>query len=714
MGRIEYILGLNAPSGQGSPAPSVEAVRSTPAPGPPAGGEYYRRIESVATADPSEAPSDVRRITNLELVHPLTPPESEWVSSQKILASAYADGFRLTESQANGIYAFERYRGLLGSIGVGRGKTLLSLLIAQVVHGSWGMHRSMLIVPSQVVAQLRDRDIRWARSRIPLNFPIYFLCDGGVNARRTMAMSGRRGLYVWTYSLLSARDADDVLAAIKPQHITLDEAQNAANFSAARTKRLLRYILDRHPTGAAMSGTLSSKSIKDYFHLSAWALGNQSPLPLAKPLVEDWAALLDAQAMSEDDPVISAGRASPMSPLISWARNNFPNRPIPHTVSGFREAYRLRITHNPGVVSSGDADIGTSLTITNDPVPHHEKAEGWTALKELMDKVEMRWETPNDDPIEYALHQYKWLYELTAGFWHRLSWPTPDAVSRRKGVSIDEAIDIVGRSMQAHELHNVYAKCLRTWLERNARPGLDSPFLVGGDMERYGAANVGEELYDTWVQWKESCSEDLVDRDSTAIRVSDYKIREAVAWASKHRGKGGIVWVHHQEIGRWCFEMLRDADIDAIHCPAGSAQNERIIDEANANKIVVASMTAHGTGKNLQHFREQFFLQWPRPAKVAEQVLGRTHRLGQKADDLVVHTCNTTEFDHQNFAATLIDALYIHQTLGNRQKLIICGYNPLPRLYPSAVLRQRGFESRVLTSQEERVFFERFRGEVSE
>lgn len=74
-----------------------------------------------------------------------------------------------------------------------------------------------------------------------------------------------------------------------------------------------------------------------------------------------------------------------------------------------------------------------------------------------------------------------------------------------------------------------------------------------------------------------------------------------------------------------------------------------------------------------------------------EQLLGRTHRQGQRAEELVPVTINSDEFDHENLSACLIDSLYIHQTTGTRQKAIYADWDPLPRLYPPDFLRERGF-----------------------
>jgi len=127
------------------------------------------------------------------------------------------------------------------------------------------------------------------------------------------------------------------------------------------------------------------------------------------------------------------------------------------------------------------------------------------------------------------------------------------------------------------------------------------------------------------------------------------------------------------------------------------------------DKIVVASITAHGEGKNLQHFHNQYFLQWPRNAAAAEQALGRLHRSGQEADVVLAVTNNSLDFDKMNFGACLNDSLYIHQSTGVKQKLIYATYFPdNPEIFPSEVLKERGYQPTILNADLWRAMEDRF------
>jgi len=671
---------------------------------------FEQKKRFVATEGQHFQYAEIRRIIGMPLAMPLEAEEAEEYNHMNVLAPAYNEGFRLFPVQAEGVFAYESYGGLFGPIPVGEGKTLTSLMIA---NKAWqkGLRKILLLVPPQVLRQLVERDIRWARTKVPITYPILVLGGKSLAQRRAYARSGKKGLYVLPYSCMCTKDTVEVLEGIQPELIIADEAHKLSARNTATTKRLLHYIERYKPEGVCLSGTITSKGILDYYHLIKWCLGSNNPLPNSTSLANEWAVVLDACASSGDCEYVSSTCTGPLQPLVQWANKHYPHEQISQDIAGFRKAYRLRLTSTPGVVASKESKLGTSLILANVPVPDYKAVEGWNDLENLIDNVEERWLTPNDDEIDHAIHKWKWLFELSAGFYNSLTWPEPEILAERRSISEIEASDLLEKAKVHHEAGQSYAKALRSWLAEKSKPGLDTPMLVGMEMARNGAATVGHALYGEWKAWKDLDFPGRPERDSTSVRVCPYKINEMLRWSHEEvmpTGKGAIVWYYHQEMGVWATEELREIGMDAVHCPAGDAFNSLIIDPANADKIIVASISAHGTGKNLQHFEHQYVLQWPRPAHVTEQMLGRTHRNGQKADELVVRTNWTLEFDELNFAACLNDSLYIHQTTGNRQKLIYATYDPLPKVFPSMVLQERGFQNRKLDRGQEKYLQEKF------
>lgn len=632
---------------------------------------------------------EIDRIINLPVVYGATEEEVEAFSREEVEASYFEEGFRLLPTQVGAVLAWDLFKGVFGPIGVGWGKTAITLMIANRAFTEGDSDRTILFVPSQVYDQLVRNDIAWVRKRVGLKVPFIYMAGKSLAERKSIATSGKKGCYIMTYSLLSTRDSDDLLDWIKPQLIIADEAHEVRNLTAARSARLMRYMSEQQPYLVALSGTITKKSINDYHHLIAYALRKYCPLPLDAALSCNWSFVLDADA----DP--SDAQTGPIYPLLDWARRNFPDAEgLTNDVMGFREAYQLRLTHTPGVVATGDAQIGTSLVLQNSPVKKYTQHKDWPRLKELIDQVEELWISPSGDEIELGFHKWRYLYELSFGFYYNLRWPTLEELGKR-GYSEEAAQEALDGALAHHEAHQEYSKELRQWLKYRSKPKLDTPFLVGGEMARNGAANVGAGLYELWSAMKAMQFEDMPERISEPIRICSYKVDHVLQWAqSLKKGEGALIWFHHQEAGRWIAEVLQKAGLPVIYCPSEShrkGSNAAIRDERNANKIVVASMRGHGTGKNLQHFQRQLYPQFPRDASLIEQVLGRTHRTGQTADVLIAETMNTIEFDHTNMSACLVDALYTHQTMGAPHKLIYSSYNPMPKIFPDNFLRERGF-----------------------
>jgi hypothetical protein len=641
---------------------------------------------------------ELARICNLPIIEKLDRRTIEDLNYKWVEARAYAEGFRLFDSQVEAIEAFRKYNGLFAPLSVGAGKTAVTLKIADLAYREKGVERSILLVPSQVYEQLTKVDIPWAFKKLGLGIVFYTI--GGMNkARRTAICERKRpGCYVMPYSYLSVVDTVDMLDMIEPKLIICDEAHLVKNIRAARTRRLFNYIKKHAPIMfVALSGTITTKSVKDYFHLLHYSLDENSPLPRPIRIVQDWGAVLDSAVEPTE------GQLKMLSPLLRWAKTSFPKENFSSRRSGYRKAYRKRLHTAPGVVATADSGVGTSIVFHNEPAgkPSEE-------LRKLMEAVETQYLTPNGDEIEHAIFKFKWLYELSSGFYNALLWPTPEEISLAKNVSLEEAQEALARAQEQHQEAQEYARLLRQYL-KNPHPKIDTPMLVGLEISRNGGRRVGTELAAQWRRAKSLEWEGMPERYPVQIRVDPYKIEKMIAWAkSLPKKTGALIWVYHQEMGRWATEALREAGLDPLYAAAGQHGNRVITNPRNASRIIVASIMAHGKGKNLQRFQEQFFLQWPRSAEQAEQVLGRTHRQGQKADMLIYNLCLTTEFDHQMFGACLVDSLYIHQSTGNRQKLIFGTYDPMPRVYTSEFLWERGMQNQRLTLEQKKIFFEKF------
>lgn len=569
-----------------------------------------------------------------------------------------------------------------------------------------GVQRAALFVPSQVHTQLVEHDISWARKRMPLGYTVYPL--GGLSPQKRMAMAGgRRGVWIVPYSLLSARDASELLERIRPELMIFDEAHLLKNRTAARTKRILSYCKEHHPRVSALSGTMSSKSIKDFAHLITQALGENAPVPKDAQVVSDWASTIDSEQAAEGH-YQARTNTGPLRPLINWSNKNFPKTPLDFTVQGFRHAFRNRLLTTPGVVSSPPDSLGTSLYIENvavkSPTPR---------LQELQDQLEELWLTPSGDEIEFAMQKWKWATELSAGIYNDLVWPDAGQVAERRRVAPGQAEDWLKRSKDHHKMQQAYHKELRGWFQSHAhKPGLDTPMLVGASMARYGDRDVGSKLYTAWLTMKNLEFDEMVERDSIPVRVCDYKMQATIRIMKASEAGEGIVFYHHQTAGKWLVELAEAAGVPVVHCPAGKAANDFLTSEGAERrcrgKWLICSISAHGTGKNLQFLSDQIYLQIPHNEMMAQQSIGRTHRQGQKADSVTCTTLISNKQDELILASLLNDSIYMLETSGDSRKLLLATWNPMPTTYGTHQLQRAGLQSKILTAKQQLMLTERF------
>lgn len=650
--------------------------------------------------------SEIERICSIPIQQPFSDSDIDAIQQIHVKPEALDSGFRLQRVQAEAIQTFQETGAVFGPIEVGGGKTLLALRCLGIAFEN-GLQRACLFVPSQVHTQLVEHDIGWARKRVPLGYTVYAL--GGLNPQKRMALAGgRRGVWIVPYSLLSARDASELLERIRPELMMFDEAHLLKNRTAARTKRILTY-LKAHPDTrvSALSGTMSSKSIKDYAHLITHTLGEGAPVPKDAQVVSDWAATIDSDQAAEGhyQPRTATG---PLRPLINWSNKNFPKTPLDFSVQGFRHAFRNRLLTTPGVVSSPADSLGTSLYIENISVPSHTPL-----LKQLQDQLEELWLTPSGDEIEFAMQKWKWATELSAGIYNDLVWPDAGQIAERRRIAPGDAEEFLKRSKDHHKLQQAYHKELRGWFQGHAhKPGLDTPMLVGASMARYGDRDVGSKLYTAWLTMKNAEFDEMVERDSVPVRVCDYKMQATIKLMKASDLGEGIVFYHHQTAGNWLVELAQAAGLPAVHCPAGKAAND-FLTSAGAEsrcrgKWLICSISAHGTGKNLQFLSDQIYLQIPHNEMTAQQSIGRTHRQGQKADSVTCTTLISNPQDELILASLLNDSIYMLETTASQRKLLQANWNPMPTVYGTHQLQRAGLQSKVLTAKQQLMLTERF------
>lgn len=585
---------------------------------------------------------------------------------------------------------------------VGSGKTATGILTAMHAFALDPEARVLLTLPAATTKQLLERDIPWARSHLVGWVPRWIsFYKQPFPVRSALAKRRQPGVYILPYSLFSEEDARHLLELIDADLVIADEAQHLRGTrKSARAVRFWQWIegfqkrREDPPLGVAMSGTMQTSTPADYHRLIRWTLRESSPLP--RPVVEAqaWSKILRSRSEEEADvgadgcrrvnPYLSPEDHERMLHLLSWARKNFPQEALTGddstTIRAARTAYKLRFRCAPGVVPMGENDLGVALRIENLSVPEPSRV-----LSDMIDEVDRSWTGPDGTVLSYAIQKVQVLSQLTAGFYLRHYWPEP---------SERFPLERLRASQKAFRASQFYAPELRRFLASrdSSKLRLDTPRQVGKHHAVKGEIDGWPILYELWSKWRELDEELEPSEKPTKARltslelVDPYKINCALAWAK--RKKHGIIWVEHRLFGDAVFRALATEGLYPLRKEEG---DEWLPGDGSKGRIVVAGRKAHGEGKNLQHdHRNQLFLQWCRPQHSMEQLLGRVHRLGQKADEVVVHTVRVTEFDHQVVSATLWDTVYDQQTMGGAKKLLIADWDPLPPEYPPDFLRERG------------------------
>lgn len=431
-------------------------------------------------------------------------------------------------------------------------------------------------------------------------------------------------LTIVTYDDLSKKTGFDLLDRLKPDLIIANEGHRLRNMlrgkASARGRRFITYMRE-HPECrfCILSGTITSRSINDYAPFLELALRKNSPLPLGHREVQDWAGAIDVK---------------PEYVMQPGALRRFCNEG--ETV---RDGYRRRLIETPGVVASSDNDeVGASLIVRRYGVPLPERIQ--KALAEIKKSFSVE-----GHKFNAALTKAQMLRTVAAGFYYVWKWPG--------GVPDTEWL----------EARAAWAEAVNQKLGR-ARKGMDTPGLLADAAERWFKDKPTDKPVwecPAWIAWREQRRKK--DPPRQAVWLDDFLCRDALERAKKHAAKAPtVLWYLNRAIGAKLGELSglpvygQGTDLTGVE-----------------RDIAIASIHVQGEGKNLQgHYSRNVVVQFPPNGLVAEQMLGRTHRPGQEADEVVVDWAGHTPETVAAMYKAIEDAKYQQETLGVRQKLLYC------------------------------------------
>ena len=517
---------------------------------------------------------------------------------------------KLRPLQSQALEAIRRNNGGFFPIGVGHGKSLIALLSGTVL----GCELVVVLTPASTVGTLRKT---YAETRMHFRM---------------------RKVRILSYASLSQPSGTKLLEDLTKSYgdhqvaLVCDEAHRVKRLESARTKRLLRF-LQAHPKVRfiALSGTMTSRSLGDFAHLAELALREKSPVPRDSHHLRAWKECLDVNGR----PGVSEW--SMFSPVWKAA---FPDLDLT-SVRGAerqalaREAFQKRLRSAPGVVASTEGSLGCSLQIrlvdleTPLLVADH--------LQNLVDNGE----DPAGEIAADEITVWRMGRQLSQGFYLVWDWPN--------GIVDEEWLDA----------RREWNRNVRSALLNHSAEGYDSPFLVANRVQRDIDAGVRlRVLHRAWLAWKEQKHKD--PPPTKPVWVDSFIVDHSITWLNSQK-EPSILWFENKAIG----DALEERGVRVYR-----AGEEPPTEGHNC----AMSIQAHGIGKNLQGWANQLVICPPTGGQVWEQLLGRTHRQGQTADEVQCLIYQHTAPFELALVKARDDARYIQDSSGNRQKLLFADW----------------------------------------
>ncbi len=547
-------------------------------------------------------------------------------------------------------------RGLLAPVRVGEGKTLLSFLLPTVV---LNIQRPTLLLPAALVEKT------WREFK---ELQRHWLCHPAFSTR------ARFDEAVITYEKLGRDSGKDDLLSRRPDMLIADEAHKLRNLKAAAcAKRVDRYMLANPETVfCGMSGTITKRSIRDYWHLLRWALRDKMPLPRTEAEMERWAEALDERrvdVLSRRDPgalmkLCTAEERDRVNPKRTAPLGRTDQMPsffgnLGEKLVVSRQGYQRRLRETPGVISSPDKNLDCSLVIKKqlfDPGPK---------VAAMLETLRQDNETPNGDVLATPADVWRQARELACGFFYRWVPPPPPEwlVARKKWNWVVRQIltppDARDRRQVVREQGVQVLQMDGAMYEQYKGLHLDSPMQVALAVQQQRITDhYIVECYRGWEKIRGSYTINTV-----AQWVDDGTLNFCEQWV-KSNGPA-IIWTEHRAFGEFLAARLKTGFCSNGGLDAGGKTIEEYV-----GKTVVASVAANKEGRNLQAWSRNLVVTASPTGSLWEQLIGRTHRMGQQEDTVYIDWLCACSEQEEGFQQLMADAKYIQDTTGQSQKLL--------------------------------------------
>lgn len=440
----------------------------------------------------------------------------------------------------------------------------------------------------------------------------------------------------------------ELLLSIAPDAMFCDEVQALKNVKAGVTRRVAKYMKLHSATKfMGLSGTVSTRSLLEFWHLLMWALRpNLMPIPRNYGEAQEW-------ALAVDEKIEEHARMAPGALITVLGKGiEVPSDTPEHLreLVHARMSVKRRLHETAGFMHTSQlsCDASASMEIIHPP----KSAIIDNSIQELRAQLALSQEDEHGELLLRPADVWAKARMKAQGFDYEWSPPPPDEWRERRRYwhkLIRWALEAHGRTL---DTPMDVAKAIDRGI-------LDKPFDVSPDPEKPDP-RLPKDILGAWRAIAPTYKYELIPHwfDESRVRwvAQKYLVDESEPW---------IVWVEHIAVGR----KLAEISGRPFHHSKGIDQWGRHIESARGP--IIASVDANHRGMNLQQYCRNFIMSAEPTGKTWEQLFGRTHRQGQLEDHVYYEILEACDEHRQGLAQVLAEAHYARQTLGTPQILLL-------------------------------------------
>lgn len=506
----------------------------------------------------------------------------------------------LRQCQADTLNEAWDYRGAFCPQQVGAGKSLSTMALPTLLRSA----RPVLMIPASLREKTRRDFVRYRQ-------------DWQVRLPELVS-----------YQEMGRPDREDLLFRKLPDLLILDEAHHVRNRDAAVTRRIDRYISvmeagGLRPIVVALSGTLLSENLLDYWHIIRWCLGDRAPVPTRHADAERW-----AQALDRDLGIL----------------HRIPGGALDDIPGGFHEWLR----NSRGVIPTFGSDCSASILLSV------WRPETPPELQRVIDEVTRSSLRPDDELLdEWELPDC--LAQLALGFWYRWDPAPPDWWLDPRRAWRYYVRDVLDAHLDGFDSESQIVSAL----DRDSTPTSYNVIAASEGRNPWTEAPVppnadtGRARLAAWRAVREHFTPNTVP-----VWITDSVLRQA---ADHARRTPTLVWTRYRAAG---FKL---AELGIPYFPGGT-------DPDGQRNSIALSISAHGTGRNLQHYSRALYLTLMANADAWEQGIGRMHRAGQRSDTVNIDVIGSIPYHGATLAKVLTQARAIEKAAGFTPKLCLADW----------------------------------------